>query len=162
MIIARIVTKYEESAGLPLKIDCASCTAKATPAVAVDTTAREYLYGLIPVTTSHYTSITCGSCGRAFRVPLSCDQLAAMTPAQITQLVATEGMAFVGNITKFCIVMSLVFCLLPFFGLCCAIAGVIGTRKCRSNWRTAARVGFAISLVLSLVATVVIATQKSP
>jgi hypothetical protein len=138
----KIATRVSE-----LRMDCPSCDARCTGARAADITAKESLYGLIPTSTSQWTEIVCLSCRRVFRVSLCCGELETLTPAQLSELVATDGMSHVGNIPIICIVFSIVFGIVPFFGLGCAVAGIIGTRNSRSRWRTAAFVGLAISTV---------------
>jgi predicted nucleic-acid-binding Zn-ribbon protein len=142
-----IVTKTSKLPGPVLQMDCPSCGANAVAAKTADVTAREYLYGLIPVTTSRWVSITCGACNRAFRSPFSCSELATLTPQELSAVVAVKGMAYVGFITKFCIILSLVLGIMPICGLLCALIGVIGARNSRSRWRTAAFIGLGISII---------------
>lgn len=146
-MLLHVRTKTTTVPGPDLLMDCPSCSARNTLAKAADITAREYLYGFIPITTNRWTAITCGSCNRAFRSPLPLADLAVMTPEEISVLVSVYGMAYVDFLTKFCIVISIVFSIVPLISLPCAIIGLLSTRKRRTRWRTAAWVGLGLSLI---------------
>jgi hypothetical protein len=145
-----LTTKKTITCGIDIPMNCPNCQARGVIARAADVTSREYVYGLVSVTTSYSTTITCGACQRSFRSPWNCDELATMNSEQVSEVVARYGMSYVGNITKFCILMSLIFGIVPVFGLGCATVGVIGTRNSRSRWRAAAFVGLAISTISTL------------
>jgi hypothetical protein len=67
-----------------------------------------------------------------------------MTPDQISQLVASEGMTYVKSLVKICICVSMI---MPLIGIVFAIIGVVGTRKTQSRWKTAAYVGLGLSIL---------------
>jgi len=138
-----IHTETTSVPGPVLTMDCPACNAKRTAIDTAEVTSREKLFGLIPATTNQWTTITCRSCKRTFRSPVSTHFLADMTCSQISNLVATEGMAHVDGMVKIFICASMI---IPGFGVLFGVIGVIGTRHTRSGWRIAAYVGLVLSI----------------
>lgn len=137
-----VQTKTTATPGPTLKMDCPNCGAKGVDADTADVTAKERLFGLIQVTTTHWTTIACRDCGRSFRSSIPCAGLASMSMAQISNLVATTGMSYVDNTTKIFIIASFI---LPGAGVLFALLGMWGTRKTQSAWRTVSKVGLIFS-----------------
>jgi predicted nucleic-acid-binding Zn-ribbon protein len=146
MIHVHVHTKKTTTPGPILAMDCPHCGARGTEADTADVVAEELLFGLIPVGTTDWTTITCRKCGRSFRSQKCCAELRAMTPVQISEFVARAGMSYVSNIVKIYIVASMI---VPGLGVIFAIVGVVGTRGCRSHWRTAAYIGLVFSIVFA-------------
>jgi hypothetical protein len=152
-----VITKTAAVPGIPVVIDCPVCSAQGILAGTADVTAREYLYGVVPVSTTHWTTITCSACGKSFRSSKSCADLALMTPQEVSDLVATFGMSYVADVYKIFIVASI---LMPCIGVIFALIGILGTRGTRSRWRTAAYVGLVTSLAGVAVLIWAIATGR--
>jgi hypothetical protein len=159
-LMLAIITKTKTEPGQDLQIDCPNCNRPGAVAKTADVTAREYLFGLVPITTTRWTTVTCGACGRCFRLSKSCSSLATMSQASISGLLESEGITYVSPVVKFCIVLSIVVGILPFFGLGVAIAGIIGSRKARGGWRTAAFVGLVISALATIAGALLMNSQK--
>lgn len=150
MIDIHIETTATRSPGPIVQMDCPSCGAKDVATATAGVISEERIFGLFSATKTHWTEVQCSACHRIFRSPVSTDTLGRMTAAEITQAISSYGMAYVGNITKFCIVMSILFGVIGPFGLAMAIVGLIGTRKSRTLWKPAAYVGLTISVVCSI------------
>ena len=155
-----VVTRTTTVEGPRLKLNCPNCEARGIAAGSADVTAKEFLFGVIPVTTNHWATITCGACQRSFRLRNPTSELAAMTPEQLSELAASRGMAYTGNLIKFCILISVVLGIFPFVGLIFALIGLIGTHNRRTKWRIAAWVGLIISLLSSGLGLAAILMQK--
>ena len=142
-------TKTLTTHGPQLQMDCPSCGAQSVSAQAADMRVEESA-GFIRTSTTQHATITCSACNRVFRSPISCEQLAALTPEQVSLLVKHYSMKYVGFIPQFLALCSLILACIPTLGLGCAIAALIGTRKTKSGWRKAAYVGLVISAIANV------------
>jgi len=151
-----VSTETTHQPGPILRMDCPNCNALGVEGVTYDVLQQERLLTFIPVGTTRWAEITCRSCGRVFRLKGTSADLASMTPEQLSDLVATEGMSYVSNIAKMFVVASFI---IPGIGLIFALLALFATRRARSGWRTAAYVGLAVSI--GLVALMFLATSSS-
>ena len=82
--------------------------------------------------------------------------MAAMPREELSQMIASRDATHVEVLVKFLVIISIVFCIIPYFSLIIGLIAVACTFKRRSGWRTAAFVGAALSLLSTIFFTFVV------
>jgi len=158
-----ITQRTTTTPGPNVTFDCPACK---SDGVAGETAAVEELnrlFGLVPLMTSDWVTIRCGSCRRYFASSPSPDELAQMSRSDVSEMIANWQATNVDFLVKFCVIVSIVGGVVPFLGVLFGLIGVLCTFKSRSRWRIAAQVGVGISLLstLAVIVFVMIPNHKS-
>ena len=145
-----ITQRTTTTPGPAITIDCPACKSASVGASAEAVEEQNSFFWVVPFFTTRWVNVSCGACGKRFGSPRSCDELARMPRAEVSQLLATWQDTHVEFLVKFCVIVGLVLSVIPVMGLIFAAIGLAFTYRRRTTWRTLAFLGLGISILSTL------------
>jgi hypothetical protein len=134
-------SKWTYTDGPAITLNCPQCQTQNAPAQTRGTLEKNSLFWVIPLFSTTYTTVTCGHCGKTFRLLKPLDEVTSLPPDAIAQYLEQS----VPFLIKFCIVAGIVLFPVPVVGLVLAAIGLAATIKKTSGWKKAAVVGLILS-----------------
>jgi hypothetical protein len=151
-----ITTKWTYTQGPDITINCPKCGTAGATAHTQGTEEKNSLFWLIPLFTPRYTKLTCGNCGKSFRLVKPLDEVEQLNPEAISQNLEKS----VPFLIKFCIVSSIALFIIPFVGIIFGSIGLAATARKPSGWKKAAIIGLVLSLLPVAAMIIVLILKK--
>jgi hypothetical protein len=137
-----------------LLIDCPKCATQDSVAVAYDEVSILQLFGFIPVFQKTNTWVKCESCNSRLYSTQQALILSRLTPSELKPYVRRH----LSIVWKVLTIAALLLCFVPFLGLGVAALAFMGTYQHGGAWRTTAIVATGISVVVSAIMGISMAT----
>lgn len=153
ILIARRTTT---TPGPKVTFDCPVCKTAGVSGQTASVVETGSFFYVIPFFVSRWVTLECASCNKCFKSPSTPEEMAAMPREELSQMIARQDATHIELIVKFLVIISVVFCIIPYFSLIIGLIAVACTFKRRSGWRIAAFVGTALSLLSTFFFTFVV------
>lgn len=135
-----------------IRFDCPKCGSTSAAAQQIKHVGKAY--GLITVMVTKENVVRCVQCHYESRASISPEEFALLTPDQIADHIQPK----ITFVTKFCIVLSILFCVAAMLALPTAIYGLIAVKGKSPSWTKLAIVGVVLSSIFMVVFVAVMAT----